>query len=260
VNILAIETATQAVGCALWADDRPLGSFSLMAGRRHAETLLPAVDELCRRAGLGPADLGAVAVDVGPGLFTGLRVGLAAANAMAAALGVPVVGVTSLDALAYPQRRRPGLLAAIVDARRAEVYWALYRSEGHGGAPPSQLRAPALATPEMVADELVAIAGEAQRAERVLAVGDGAWRYRQLLAERQGLEVGGPADMWPSPLVVAELGCANLAAAGAAGPPRLQPVYLRQADVRIGWEQVGGRVSGEPPHQQAASPVNSQGG
>ena len=260
MNILAIETATQAVGCALWADDQPLASFSLMAGRRHAETLLPAVEELCRRAGLGPADLGGVAVDVGPGLFTGLRVGLAAAKAVAAALGIPLAGVTSLDALAYPHRRRPGLLAAIVDARRAEVYWAFYRSDGCGGALPSQLRAPTVAAPATVAGELAAMTEQAPGGERVLAVGDGAWRYRHLLAQCPGLEVGGPADMWPSPLVVAELGGASIARAGTAGLPPLQPVYLRQADVRIGWEQVGGRVSGAPLNQQADGPVGRQAG
>jgi tRNA threonylcarbamoyladenosine biosynthesis protein TsaB len=207
--------------------------------------LMPAIDDLLRRAGLGPGDLGGIAVDVGPGLFTGLRVGLATAKAMAAALGTPIAGATSLETLAYPHRRRPGLLASIVDARRAEVYWALYRCDGETPVP-VLLKGPAVGPPEGVASEL-GVAGEP-----VLAVGDGAWRYRDVFASH-GLGVGGAADMWPSPAVVAELCYGRIVAAGPDGLPELEPVYLRQADVRIGWEQVGGRVSGAPQGQQATS-------
>ncbi len=244
MKILALETATRSVGCALWGDGGPLASFFVVAGPRHAEVLVPALDDLCRQSGLGPGDLDAIAVDVGPGLFTGLRVGLATARAIAMARGLPQVGVTSLEALAYSHRRRPGLLASVVDARRSEVYWALYRSDG--GAP-EEVRAPAVAAPGALARELAALA------EAPLAVGDGAWRYREVL-EAAGAEVAGPAGMWPSPLVVAELGARRLGAAAAPSPvsPQSlrseqslrppQPLYLRQADVRIGWDQVGGRV------------------
>jgi tRNA threonylcarbamoyladenosine biosynthesis protein TsaB len=138
-------------------------------------------------------------------------------------------------------------VAAIVDARRAEVYWALYRSDG---ATLRQLVGPAVATPEAVA------AAWEELDEGLLAVGDGAWRYREVFAAA-GAEVASRAEMWPSPLVIAELGAQRLASgdagvatghAGAAvgdagstvrGP---SPLYLRQADVRIGWDQVDGRV------------------
>ena len=84
----------------------------LVARQRHAEILMPAIDELCGRAGWSVADLTGVAVDVGPGLFTGLRVGLATARAMADGARIPAVGVTSLDALAHPpapdRSDRPG--------------------------------------------------------------------------------------------------------------------------------------------------------
>ena len=127
MKILAIETATPSVGCALWDDGGPVASFMLVGRQRHAEVLMPAIDELCREAGWAVADLTGVAVDRGPGLFTGLRVGLATARAIAAACRVPAAGVTSLEALAHRHRRRTGLLAPVVDARRGEVYWALYR-------------------------------------------------------------------------------------------------------------------------------------
>lgn len=242
MNILAIETATQAVGCALWASGRPVACFMLAAGRRHAETLMPAIDDLCRRAGLRPADLDGVAVDVGPGLFTGMRVGLATARAIATALGIPAAGVNSLEALAYAQRFRAGLVAPVVDARRSEVFWALYRTGVPAGL--VELRPPAVAVPGEVARELVSLG------EQVLAVGDGAWRYREALESPQ-VDWGGLADIWPSPLAVAELGEARLgearlgrASTGAVLLP--EPFYLRQADVKIGWEQMSGTAPSRP--------------
>ncbi len=232
MKVLAIETATGAVGCALWADGGPLASFVLVAPQRHSEVLMPAIDDLCRYAGVPVSGLDGVAVDVGPGLFTGLRVGLATARAIAAARDIPAAGVTSLEALAHPHRRRPGLLAAVVDARRGEVYSAIY-----GAGTVLEERRPArVSSPEALAAELADWGGRAGSEGRPLAVGDGAWRYRELLTD--AAEVAGPAGSWPSPLVVAEIGSQRL----TASLP--EPVYLRQADVRIGWEEIGGRVTG----------------
>ena len=210
MRLLAIETATRLVGCALWDDDGPVAANLLVAGQRHVEVLVPAIDELCRRAGISVADLDAVAVDIGPGLFTGLRVGLATATTIATARNIPAVGVTSLEALAHPHRRRPGPLAAVVDA-----------------------------SPQDAAREI----------GNVLAVGDGALRYREIF-EAAGSEVAGPGDMWPSPLAVAEMGMDRIAGKallpGTAAEAGIlpAPLYLRQADVRIGWDQVDGRVGG----------------
>jgi tRNA threonylcarbamoyladenosine biosynthesis protein TsaB len=236
VNVLAIETATACLSCALWSGDGPLACYSLVAGRRHAEVLMPAVDQLLRQCGLSPTQLDAIAVDHGPGLFTGLRVGLATAGAMSAALGIPCAGVSSLDALAHRHRRRPGLLAAVVDARRAEVYWSLYEADG---ASVAAVTAPQVAGPGQVADELAALG------RPVLAVGDGAWRYRALVAEA-GAELAGPTELWPRAEIIAELAVGELAE-GRAGVGTPAAVYLRQADVRIGWDQLGGRVGPDAP-------------
>ena len=252
VTVLAIETATRSVGCALWGDDGPLASFELVAGQRHSEVLMPAVDELCMRAGVSKRDISGVVADVGPGLFTGLRVGLATALAIATGRGIPAAGVTSLEALAHGVRHRAGLVASVVDARRGEVFWSLYRSDGEELV---ELRAPSVAGPEQAAAEVAGAlrregAGRGERA--VLVVGDGGWRYREVF-EAAGGEHAGPLAVWPSPLVVAELGLPRLGAgAGHAGSPgvALAPVYLRQADVRPGWDEVGGRVG----HSAAAGP------
>jgi tRNA threonylcarbamoyladenosine biosynthesis protein TsaB len=245
MKLLAIETATRLVGCALWDEGGPLAASLLVAGQRHVEVLVPAIDALCRQAGISVADLDGVAVDVGPGLFTGLRVGLATATTIATARNIPAVGVTSLEALAHPHRRRPGPLAAVVDARRGEVYWALFEGDGHRQ---KELRAPSVASPQDAAHEI----------GNVLAVGDGAFRYREIF-EAAGGEVAGPGDMWPSPLAVAEVGMERIAGTPSTAGEAFDagalpgPLYLRQADVRIGWDQVDGRV-GSPATSATAEP------
>ena len=126
--VLGIETATQQAGCALGGVEGVLASFHVSRGRRHAETLVPAVQFTCRQAQVRLSEVSVVAVDVGPGLFTGLRVGVATAKALAQGLRVPMIGLSSLDLLAFGVRHTDRLIAAVVDARRGEVFSAFYRS------------------------------------------------------------------------------------------------------------------------------------
>src|SRR5437899_12020100 len=95
--ILGIETATDQVGCAIGGHEGVLASFHAARGRRHAEILTPAIEFTCRHARVDLREVGVIAVDLGPGVFTGLRVGVATARAMAQALRVPVIGVSRLD-------------------------------------------------------------------------------------------------------------------------------------------------------------------
>ena len=125
--VLGIESSTAQVGCALGGHEGVLASFHAARGRRHAEILVPAVAFVCEQADVKLAEVGVIAVDIGPGLFTGLRVGVATAKALAQALRVPMVGMSSLDLLAYPVRFTRRLVAAVIDARRGEVFSALYR-------------------------------------------------------------------------------------------------------------------------------------
>src|SRR3546814_57063 len=102
--VLGISTSTAQVGCAIGGHEGVLGAVHSTRGRRHAETLIPAIDHLCRQTRIELSELGAVAVDLGPGMFTGLRVGVAAGKAIAHARRLPMIGVTSLDLLAFPLR------------------------------------------------------------------------------------------------------------------------------------------------------------
>lgn len=222
---LAIDTATPQVSAALAGPNGVLASFRAAAGRRHGETLAPGLAFLAQAAGtpLGAAEL--IAADVGPGLFTGLRVGLATVKALASALGVPVAGLTSLEVLAHPHRHSAKVIASVVDARRHEVFWAAYR-----GAPDGMM---ALSQPA-VADPLTAAAALAALHDDVVAVGDGAVRYADVFtAASDRIQVAGPEWAYPSAEAVLELA----PSAGAVRAELLGAVYLRQADVRIGWEQ-----------------------
>src|SRR5947209_14523917 len=116
--VLGIETATMQVGCAVGGAEGVFASFHATRGRRHAETLAPAIELVCRHAQIELPQVSVIAVDVGPGLYTGLRVGIATAKAMAFALRVPMVGLSSLDLLAHSVRHTRRLIASVVDARR----------------------------------------------------------------------------------------------------------------------------------------------
>jgi len=127
--LLALDTATQAVTVALADGSEVVAESTVVDALRHGELLAPAVVDVLARAAVRPQDLTRIAVGVGPGPFTGLRVGLMTARTMAAALDVPVVGICTLDVLATAVRCDEPFLVA-TDARRKEVYWARYTATG----------------------------------------------------------------------------------------------------------------------------------
>lgn len=126
VKILGIESATGLAGVALSVDGVVIASTQVTRGPRHAEILVPSIQFVTEQAGVALDEIDAIAVDVGPGLFTGLRVGIATANGLAQALGTPMIGVSSLDLLAHAMRHGGGEIVPVLDARRSEVYSARY--------------------------------------------------------------------------------------------------------------------------------------
>ena len=132
--LLALDTATPAVTVAVADGERMLAERTTVDARRHGELLAPAIEAVLRDAGVGRADLDRVAVGVGPGPFTGLRVGLVTARMLGAVLGVPVVGVCTLDVLALMavEDGVTGPFRVVTDALRKEVHWAAYET---GDAP-----------------------------------------------------------------------------------------------------------------------------
>ena len=225
VIVLGIETATMQVGCALGGVEGVLGSFSAARGRRHAETMTPAIQFLCDQTGTALSEVGVVAVDVGPGLFTGLRVGVATAKGIAQALRVPMIGLSSLDLLAFPLRQSNRLIVPAIDARRGEVYTAAYR---HVPGGVQRVREPQLMSPRDLASDLLATSDD------VLLVGDGTFRYEAELHEI-GAENAGIGHRYPSASALVELAQPKALREEFVQPWELEVLYLRQSDAEINW-------------------------
>lgn len=224
--ILGIESATDQVGCALGDQHRVLASAHVSLGRRHAESLVPSLDFTCRQAGVALAEVTVVAVDLGPGLFTGLRVGIATGKAVALALRVPMIGVSSLDLLAFPVRFTRRLIGAVIDARRGELFYAFYRHVPGGAQRVSEVR---VGGPDDLVSELVA------SREDCLLVGDGAMRYAETFAAVDRVEVEGPSLAHPSACSLVELARPRALREEWMPPHELEPLYLRAPDADINW-------------------------
>ena len=215
--VLVVDAATPAVTAAVAAVDaagvRLLAHRTTVDARGHGELLAPHVAAALAEAGARPGDLGAVVAGTGPGPYTGLRVGLVTAAAIAQACGIPAYGVCSLDALgvaAVDAGAATGRLLVATDARRREIYWAVY--DGAGG----RVAGPAVDRPAEVATRLAGL-------NVVAAVGEGAHRY--------AVDLGVPVRDEPRYPPAASLAVLAADRIRAAAPgERLVPRYLRRPD------------------------------
>jgi len=218
ITLLAFETSTEACSVAVFADGQILERFEI-APRRHAELVLPWAQALLAEAGLGKRQLGAIAVGCGPGAFTGVRLGVALAQGIALGLDLPVVPVSTLQALAYAAlnegEKRP--IVAAIDARMGEIYAAAFCSEGKGLSalgPETVLAPDAFHLPE----------GE----DGWFGVGTGFAAQDNALAARlqhRFRSIDGAA--LPRASAVARLAAQAFARGEAIAPEHLQPAYLR---------------------------------
>lgn len=212
---MGLDTALQRCSVAVLRGDTVVARMAEDLAKGHAERLAPMAAAVLEEAGARVADLGRIGVIVGPGGFTGVRVGLAFARGLAIGTGVPVVGVTSLAAIAanVEQIADDGLIGAVIDARRGQVYAGLYGADG------TERCAPFVAAPEAALQRLVDAAAGAP----VALVGSGAGL---LPAPPESWSLS-PADPQIDPVVVA-----RLAAAAPAPPAPPAPLYLRAPDAK----------------------------
>jgi tRNA threonylcarbamoyladenosine biosynthesis protein TsaB len=224
--LLALDTATSQVGVAIGDAGDVRGEVRLAGGRRHAEQLAPAIRELTSWTGVRLDQLAAIAVDIGPGLFTGLRVGVTTAKVMAQALKIPVVPVASLDLVAYPLRYARRRIVAVLDARRREVFHASYFSVPGGVQRTTDY---AVGTPADLVADLEA------SPEEVLLVGDGVAAHAATFASLERAEVAGSELAAPSTAALVALATARVEREEFVAPWDVQPCYLRASDAELNW-------------------------
>ncbi|MDY6837861.1 MAG: tRNA (adenosine(37)-N6)-threonylcarbamoyltransferase complex dimerization subunit type 1 TsaB [Thermodesulfobacteriota bacterium] len=224
MKILAIDTSTRAGSVALLDDDTMVAELQVSSSETHAKRLMTVIDATLGLAGLGLEALDAFAVTIGPGSFTGLRIGISAVKGFAFATGKPVTGISTLDALAHPFPWFPGLVCPLLDARKGEVYTALYRC----GTPETlkKVSSDCAVHPE---EWLAGIQ------EICLFVGDGAVAYRETIEEIVGHRARFAPFFLHAPRAsaVGALGIEQIKRGETADASALVPYYIRKSDAEI---------------------------
>ena len=216
MRVLAVETSTLAGGAAILDGDRVVGQYLLDVSVTHSERLMVAIDRLLGDAGWTPRDLDGLAVAIGPGSFTGLRIGLSTVKGLALALSIPVAGVPTLDAMAATLPFAALPVCPVLDARKHEVYASLYRWDGRAMRREWDYLAVA---PDELARRL---------AEPVILLGDAARAIRT-----EHARLAPPTHRAPSPACVGLLGHARLSAGETVAPADLVPIYLRPSEAEL---------------------------
>ena len=229
--VLAIETSTPQTSVALGTQQGVLASQLVSWGVGHSEAVVPAIHHLLELTEVRPSQISGVTVGLGPGLFTGLRVGIATARAFAQVLRVPVVGIGSLDVLAFSVRYTRSRICAVSDGKRGEVYYAFYRPVPGGLARESEYL---VGPPERLGADLEA------SGEETLLVGGGALLYRRVLEE-----AGTPLDFattslaFPSAVELLDLALPRFLREETGRTEDLLPHYVRKSDAEINWARAG---------------------
>ena len=223
MRLLAVETSSPAGGVALLDDERVVAEYLLDVTVTHSERLMAAVDHVLADARWSPRTLQGLAVAVGPGSFTGLRIAVSTIKGLSLALGLSVAAVPTLDAMAaaLPWAALP--VCPVLDARKGEVYASLYRWDGNGMRREWEYLA---LSPAAFAERLT---------EPVIVMGDGAAAIRSPLARSLP-----PPRRVPSPACVGALGLERLRRGDAVAAAALQPIYLRPSEAELKRRVVAG--------------------
>lgn len=227
MKIAAITTSTSASSVALAEGRRLVASAENVNPRGHGGFVVAALDFCVTSANWSPEEIEAVVVDVGPGLYTGIRVGISVAQGIGASVGAQVASASSLDALALRAATGHRRIFPVVDVRRGEVAVAGYRPVPGGVMRDYPVE---LTTPERF------LAMLSTRREDILLVGDTPALGKGALAGLQGVRVGRPR--YPTAEAIAEAGLGILERGEAPHPDAVRPQYLRDADVNINWERL----------------------
>ncbi|MFA6472001.1 MAG: tRNA (adenosine(37)-N6)-threonylcarbamoyltransferase complex dimerization subunit type 1 TsaB [Candidatus Latescibacterota bacterium] len=224
--ILGIETATERLSASLLLDGSAVLERNEDSRSSHCELLAQFVMELAKEAGIGLPEIDCIAVSVGPGSFTGLRIGIATAMGLAFGLGVETCGVSTLAALAFETGCPGKLVCPLIDAKRSEAYAALYRTGD--GFPETVIEPAAIPVTELSA----LLAGEH---EPITITGPGAEKFRPILESAGGKQLTfiDRESAKPSAAAIARLGLLLFKSGESSNPAELKPVYLRRSDAEL---------------------------
>jgi tRNA threonylcarbamoyladenosine biosynthesis protein TsaB len=225
--ILGIETSTMVGSVAIITEDRLIAEYTLNIETTHAERLMSAIDHLLQAVSLCIQDIDGVAVGLGPGSFTGLRIGVTTAKGLAYSIRKPIMAISSLDALASQYLFTDFLICPMLDARKREVYMAFYRNTG---AVVERLSEYTVIAPERLLREIT---------EPVLFLGDGVFSYRRYIETTLGQYAlfADAAHLLPRGSLIAKLGYDRLMADDYDDCFALTPLYVRKSDAEIYWEK-----------------------
>lgn len=222
MRLIAIETATLIGSIAIADDEKLISELTLNIKATHSEKLMAAIDHLMELSGLTLNDMDAIAVSIGPGSFTGLRIGLSAAKGLSYGSGKPLIGIPTLDALASNLSFSRYLVCPILDARKGEVYTAIYSKN------------------EKVVDDMAVKPASLIEMikEDTVFLGDGVSAYRSLLKDQLGdlyHEAPLPLQL-PKASNVAMLALKRLRNNDVDDPFALVPRYIRKSEAEIKWK------------------------
>ena len=228
MHILAVDTSTTSCSVSVTAADALLAEVTVVKKQSHSKHLMDMIHTVMGLAGMALADLDGFAVTLGPGTFTGLRIGISTVKGLAVATGRPVVGVSSLDALATQCAESRMLVCPLIDARKGEVYFSRLRPAAGGLVREGQ---------EQTASPVQALGGIA---EPSLFVGNGAQLYQQVIVDVLGkwAHFAQPGQHTIRAATVAQLGAKRFARSGGDPAAELVPQYIRQSDAELSFRRL----------------------
>lgn len=227
--ILSVDSATPVAGVAILDEHKILAENFLNTGNTHSEKLLPLIDQTLKEVKLTLKDMDGIAVSIGPGSFTGLRIGLATAKGLAQVTGLKVVAIPTLDALAQNLVGFHGYICPILNARKSEVYTALYETKAGELKRMTEYQA---IKPEALCEQIKAVDS------KVTFLGDGVFEYQDLIISQLNEQAQWPSlnNLLPRASSLGILGLRKLEQGKTEDIFSLLPFYLRKSEAEIKWE------------------------
>lgn len=221
MKILAFDTSTKFLSIALLEDDKTAAEFHEEAGIRHSEILVPTIKDMVKKANWETHDIDLIAIGVGPGSFTGLRIAVATVKGLAAVLQSKVIGVPTMDAMVMNFPAGKGRIAPLLDARKGKVYSCIYERSG--------------GEPVRISDYLLITAEELLNSldQEVTFFGDAVAKYKERLDKHPIARYIDNVDWYPRAAEIGRIGLRRSALSGTCKPEEIEPLYLHAKECNI---------------------------